>query len=254
MLLVECIDRLLEVFREEPGYAGFLLDSQTVPLEDYLVVRPERRLEIEELVRAGKLFIGPWYTCPEEFCVSGESLVRNLLYGRKTAAAFGGAMEVGYSPFSYGQASQMPQIYLGFGIDTILFYHGIDAARTKSEFVFQGPDGSKVLASRMGSPSSRWPASISSSAPSCKRRNCQPYRMSREPSLQIRCLPQPVQPPGHPPSLPRSRGNVTKKRSAVWKQSSPRCAARPKLTSGDPKRRLKRRRHPSPPWQTQSLV
>ncbi len=60
-------------------------------------------------------------------------------------------MKVGYSPFSYGQASQMPQIYQGFGIDTILFYHGITPDESRSEFIFEGADGSQLFASRMGS-------------------------------------------------------------------------------------------------------
>jgi len=151
MLLVEMMDRLLDILEKEPRYRSFLLDSQVVPIEDYLEVRPENRDRIAAQVRAGRLLIGPWYTCPEEFCVNGESLVRNLLFGHKIAAAFGGAMKVGYSPFSYGQTSQMPQVYRGFGIDTILFYHGITPEESRSEFIFEGADGSRLFASRMGS-------------------------------------------------------------------------------------------------------
>ena len=149
--LVEMMDKLLAVLEKEPRYRAFLLDSQTAPLDDYLEIRPENRARIEAQVRAGRLLIGPWYTCPEEFNVNGESLVRNLLFGHKVAQSFGGVMKVGYSPFSYGQCSQMPQIYNGFGIDTILFYHGITPEESKSEFIFEGPDGSRLFASRMGS-------------------------------------------------------------------------------------------------------
>ena len=88
---------------------------------------------------------------PEEHLVNGESLIRNLLIGSRLADSFGGSMKVGYSPFSYGQASQMPQIYHGFGIDTILFYHGIHPNESPAEFIFEGPDGSRLFASRMGS-------------------------------------------------------------------------------------------------------
>ena len=102
-------------------------------------------------MKEGRLFIGPWYTLPEEHLVSGESLVRNLLLGHRLAEEFGGVMKIGYSPFSYGQASQMPQIYLGFGIDTILFYHGITPEEAPAEFIFEGADGSRLFASRMGS-------------------------------------------------------------------------------------------------------
>jgi hypothetical protein len=151
MLLVEFMDKLLALLDAEPRYRTYLLDSQTAPLEDYLEVRPDQRARIERLVRDGRLHIGPWYTCPDEFNVNGESLVRNLLAGHVVAERFGRVMKVGYSPFSYGQASQMAQIYAGFGIDTILFYHGITPAESRSEFILEGPDGSRLFGSRMGS-------------------------------------------------------------------------------------------------------
>ena len=151
MFLVEFMDRLLEIFTKNPEYKTYLLDSQTVPIEDYLEIRPDEKEEIVERVRQQRLFIGPWYTLPEEHLVNGESLVRNLLIGSRLAESYGGSMKVGYSPFSYGQASQMPQIYQGFGIDTILFYHGIQPSESPAEFIFEGADGSRLFASRMGS-------------------------------------------------------------------------------------------------------
>jgi alpha-mannosidase len=151
MFLVEFMDRLLEIFASYPEYRTYLLDSQIVPVEDYLEIRPEKREEIVNRVHERRLFVGPWYTLPEEHLVNAESLVRNLLIGSRLADSYGGSMKVGYSPFSYGQASQMPQIYHGFGIDTILFYHGIHPKESPAEFIFEGPDGSRLFASRMGS-------------------------------------------------------------------------------------------------------
>jgi len=151
MFLIEFMDKLLDIFEKYPQYKTYLLDSQTIPIEDYLEIRPEKAEEIRKRVQEKRLFIGPWYTLPEEFLVNGESLVRNLLFGHKIAEKFGGVMKVGYSPFSYGQTSQMPQIYRGFGIDTILFYHGITSEESRSEFIFEGADGSRLFASRMGS-------------------------------------------------------------------------------------------------------
>jgi mannosylglycerate hydrolase len=151
MFLVEFMDRLLNILAEHSEYKTYLLDSQTVLLEDYLQIRPDRHDEIVQRVKEKRLFIGPWYTLPEEHLVNGESLVRNLLLGGRVAEKLGGSMQVGYSPFSYGQASQMPQIYAGFGIDSILFYHGIHPRETPSEFLFEGADGTRLFASRMGS-------------------------------------------------------------------------------------------------------
>ncbi|MBI4558074.1 MAG: hypothetical protein HY706_10880 [Candidatus Hydrogenedentes bacterium] len=151
LMLMEFFDSLLNILDKRPEYRAFLLDSQTVPIEDYLEVRPENRERIIALVKTGRLFIGPWYTAPECFCIGGESLVRNLLYGHKVGREFGGVMKVGHTPFSYGQNSQMPQIYQGFGIDTMLFYHGVSHDDVANEFIFEGADGSRVLGSQMSS-------------------------------------------------------------------------------------------------------
>ena len=151
MQLIEFIDGLLDILDREPGYRAFHLDSQTVPIEDYLEARPENAERVKKHVTDNRLIIGPWYTCPEEFSVNGESIVRNLLVGHRVANAFGGVMKVGYSPFSYGQNSQMPQIYSGFGIDTMLFYHGVTHDEVSNEYILEGTDGTRVLASQISS-------------------------------------------------------------------------------------------------------
>lgn len=151
MMLVDFFDGLLDIMETHPEYSSYVLDSQSVPIEDYLEVRPENRERIKALVRSKRLLIGPWYTCPEGFEVTGESLVRNLLMGHRIAAAYGHIMKVGHTPFSYGQNSQMPQIYAGFGIDTILFYHGVSHDEVSNEWIFEGADGTRILGSQMSS-------------------------------------------------------------------------------------------------------
>lgn len=151
MMLVEFLDNLLDILAKEPSYRAFLLDSQSVLLEDYLEVRPEARDRLIEQISQGRIWVGPWYTCPEGFIVNGESLVRNLLMGHQVAGGFGKVMKVGHTPFSYGQNSQMPQIYSGFGIDTILFYHGVSHEDVANEFIFEGADGTQILGSQMSS-------------------------------------------------------------------------------------------------------
>ena len=151
MMLVEMMDRLLDILDRNPAYVSFVLDSQVVPVEDYLEVRPERKEALVKHVRDGRLLIGPWYTDPEGFSVGGESMVRNLMFGRRAAAEYGGAMDVGHTPFGYGQNSQLPQIYLGFGINTCLFYHGVSHDEASNEFIFEAADGSRVLGSQMSS-------------------------------------------------------------------------------------------------------
>lgn len=148
-MLVEMIDRLLEILKQEPAYRAFHLDSQTVVIEDYLTIRPDQKAIIQKFVREGRLLIGPWFILPDEFQVGGESLIRNLLLGHRIASEFGHVMKVGYSPFSWGQISQLPQIYKEFGIDVVMFYRGINSLDSpKSEFIWEGADGTRVLASR----------------------------------------------------------------------------------------------------------
>lgn len=151
MMLIEFLDTLLDIMEQNKAYRSYVLDSQSVPIEDYLEVRPENRGRVEKLVKSKRLLIGPWYTCPEGFEVNGESLVRNLLMGHKVARSFGHVMKVGHTPFSYGQNSQMPQIYAGFGIETILFYHGVSHDEVANEWIFEGADGTRILGSQMSS-------------------------------------------------------------------------------------------------------
>lgn len=148
LLLVEFMDNLLELLESDPKFHSFLLDSQTIAVEDYLDFRPEREEQIKKFVKQGKLIVGPWYNLPEEYIVNGESLVRNLVVGHQQAEKLGKISKIGYTPFSYGQTSQMPQIYHGFDIDTIIFYRGINTK--KAEFILEGPDGSRVLGCRFG--------------------------------------------------------------------------------------------------------
>jgi len=149
-MTVDFLDALLDIFDKVPEYT-FLLDSQTIPLEDYLEIRPENEERLKKVVAEGRLSIGPWYTAPDCNCINGESIVRNLLMGHRVAKRFGRVMKVGYTPFGFGQVSQMPQIYGGFGIDTALFYRGITGYESPmAEFLWQSPDGTEALCSRFG--------------------------------------------------------------------------------------------------------
>src|SRR4029450_3266099 len=69
--LVRMMDALLDLLDRDPDYRHFVLDGQTVPLDDYLEIRPERRPDIERLVRDGRLRIGPGYGLPGEVLMRG---------------------------------------------------------------------------------------------------------------------------------------------------------------------------------------
>ena len=143
--LVDLVDHLLEVLEKEPEYQYFMLDGQTVVLEDYLKIRPENKERLKKLIAKGRVLIGPWYILPDEFLVSAESHIRNLLLGDKICREFGGKMEVGYLPDSFGHIAQMPQILKGFGLETAVIWRGIGKEVESTEFIWQAPNGSKVL-------------------------------------------------------------------------------------------------------------
>lgn len=146
--LVETVDQVIDILNTIPQYKSFTLDGQTIVLEDYLEIKPERRQDLERLVQARKLFIGPWYILPDEFLVSGESLIRNLMLGNRIAKQFGNVMREGYVPDPFGHIRQLPQILQGFNLRSFIFMRGIgpEVEELGSEFWWLGPDGSKVLA------------------------------------------------------------------------------------------------------------
>lgn len=144
MQLVELLDTLLPTLDADPSYAHFQLDGQMAVIDDYLEIRPEQRSRLEALAREGRLTMGPWYTLPDEFLVSGECHVRNIQLGLARAEAFGGAMEVGYLPDMFGHVAQMPQILRQFGFADAVVWRGVPGAVDAPAFDWEGLDGSTV--------------------------------------------------------------------------------------------------------------
>jgi alpha-mannosidase len=144
--LVDLLDDLLPSLDADPSFVHFLLDGQMAVVDDYLAVRPHAEATLRRLAASGRLATGPWYILMDEFLVSGETIVRNLQMGLDRAAAFGGAMEVGYLPDMFGHIAQMPQLLHQFGFDHAVVWRGVPAAVDKSAFWWAAPDGSTVRA------------------------------------------------------------------------------------------------------------
>jgi len=141
--LVHMVDELLDILEKDPLFSSFLLDGQTIVLDDYLLIRPERRNDLCKYIQAGRISIGPWHILPDEFLVSPEATLRNLLQARRTGRQFGPLMQVGYVPDPFGHIGQMPQILSGFGITSACVQRGLDDE--PCEFWWRAPDGSQVL-------------------------------------------------------------------------------------------------------------
>jgi alpha-mannosidase len=120
------VDGVLDTLEQDGSFTSFTLDGQAIVLEDYLEVRPENEERLRALLAAGRLEVGPSYVLPDEILVGGESLVRNLLLGRRVCRRFGVEPSgAGYLPDSFGHPAQLPQILAGFGIRTFLFSRGM---------------------------------------------------------------------------------------------------------------------------------
>jgi alpha-mannosidase len=144
--LVDLLDGLLPQLEADPSYAHFLLDGQMAVVDDYLAVRPEAEPRLRALAATGRMAMGPWYALPDEFLVSGETMVRNLQLGLRVAARFGGAMPVGYLPDMFGHVAQMPQLLRLFGLEHAVVWRGVPSAIDRSGFWWTAPDGSTVRA------------------------------------------------------------------------------------------------------------
>lgn len=139
--LVRLLDGVIAALEDGTLPGPFQTDGQSILIEDYLEIRPDRRARVEQLARAGRLAIGPWYSMPDEFTVSGEALIRNLLVGRAQARAFGATpAAAGYVPDMFGHNSQLPQIFANCGVTAGILWRGINHD-TKRNFLWRGADG-----------------------------------------------------------------------------------------------------------------
>lgn len=159
MQLADLINNLLGILEKYPEYI-FHLDAQTVVLEDYLEIYPEKRPELTQWIKKGNIVVGPWYLQNDFYLTSGEATVRNLIEGHRIAESFGACGDAGYAPDQFGNISQLPQILGDFGIDNFIFGRGFDRyhkdetgemviEQVPSEFIWQGADGTQVLAIHM---------------------------------------------------------------------------------------------------------
>lgn len=141
--LVEMLDGLLDILEQDPEYKLFCFDGQTIVLEDYIQVVPEGAERLKKLIADGRLRVGPWYVMPDEFLVSGESLIRNLMVGHEIARKWGAdAWKYGYVCDIFGHIAQLPQILNGFDIHGAFMSRGLGKANF-SHFLWKAPNGSK---------------------------------------------------------------------------------------------------------------
>ena len=144
VLLSNHMKEVIEFLEENPDVI-YILDGQSIMLDDFILFSPNWTDRVKNLVTKKQLRIGPWYTQTDLLLVHGESIIRNLFYGIKTAKKYGNPMKIGYVPDTFGHSSQMPQIYRQFGIESTFFWRGFSELKSeKSDFIWEGVDGSRV--------------------------------------------------------------------------------------------------------------
>ncbi|GAA0373682.1 alpha-mannosidase [Paenibacillus motobuensis] len=158
MRLIQLVDDLLELCENDPEFKSFHLDGQTIILDDYVQVRPEKKPLLEKYIREGRLKIGPFYILQDDFLISSEANTRNMLIGFEESKKWGTPVKLGYFPDTFGNMGQTPQMMREAGLDVAAFGRGVKPtgfnnvvindekyASQYSEMWWEGPDGSKIL-------------------------------------------------------------------------------------------------------------
>ena len=106
--------------------------------------------EIKSRIKEGRWeIVGGMWVEPDLNMPDGESLVRQLLIGKRTYKhLYGVDVRIGWNPDSFGYNWQLPQIYKKSGVDYFVTQKMAWNDTNKLPFKlfwWQSPDGSKVL-------------------------------------------------------------------------------------------------------------
>ena len=136
------IDKLIEITADNPDFR-YLLDGQTLIIEDLLEAYPDYAAKVEQLIKNQNLTIGPYYCQPDWKLTCGESLIRNLTFGLKDVARYGPTTTAGWMVDTFGHISQAPQIHTTFGIKSAYVWRGMPLL--VPYFIWKGADGSELF-------------------------------------------------------------------------------------------------------------
>jgi alpha-mannosidase len=114
---------------------------------------PEMLKEIKQRIEEGRWnIVGGWWVEPDMNIPSGESMVRQGLYGQMTLQRlFGCRATVAFNPDSFGHTGTLPQIIKSQGMENYVFMRpGPKEKDIPSDlFWWEGPDGTRVLTYRI---------------------------------------------------------------------------------------------------------
>jgi len=114
---------------------------------------PATLARIQQLEKAGRWnLVGGWWLEPDVNMPSGESLVRQGLYGQRTfMRLFGHPAQVAWIPDTFGYPWSLPQIFaksgMPFFVTQKLRWNDTNKWPARlNDFYWQGPDGTRVFA------------------------------------------------------------------------------------------------------------
>jgi alpha-mannosidase len=138
----------LQLMEEYPQYT---FTQSTAQYSEWICEKyPALCNQIAEQVKAGRWeLVGGMWVEPDLNMLDGESLVRQLLVGKRYfQEKFGVDVRIGWNPDSFGYTWQLPQIYKKSGVDYFvtqkMAWNDTNQLPLKV-FWWQSPDGSRVL-------------------------------------------------------------------------------------------------------------
>ncbi|MBI4244863.1 MAG: hypothetical protein HY606_12305 [Planctomycetes bacterium] len=155
---------MIEMFNIMDRYKEYrFLLEQVIMLKEFWERFPEYRSRLKRLVEEGRVEIGPgMFVMPDMNLISGESLIRQSEVGRKwlikiwdspdSTTSFHSVRKSGTVPITcwiadcWGHHAQIPQILKKCGYRYYAFSRAMRLDKTeKSEFFWEGLDGTKIL-------------------------------------------------------------------------------------------------------------
>ncbi len=122
--LIEVVDDIFDKL-QRGELSEFYFDGQTVALEDYLEIFPERENLIKSLIKQKKLHVGPFCCSADQFLTSGEGLLRNLYYGLKKSQEWGQKDFIAYLSDTFGHCVSVNEILKAANLDKAVIWRGI---------------------------------------------------------------------------------------------------------------------------------
>lgn len=144
---IEIISQALNLLERYPEFT-FTID-QFFSLSPFLDRYPEKKEEIKKYISEGRIeLVGCTLAAPDENIPTGESLVRQYIYGKKAIYKnFNIVPLCAWGLDEFGHSHQMPQIIKKSGLKYYAFARGVTpwSAKFPLDFYWTAPDKSKVL-------------------------------------------------------------------------------------------------------------